>query len=152
VVGHILNGHVTGKIQDTTLKLSDVASVRIGKADFDLADHLAGAALDPVNRQPYYNPFEGPARSQESSPGGTPFRNTPASATGTAQRTRVLFNGEDDLFTNILGAPISVAHYIERVVQQAGGHALASFQDFHKPRKDQACPLSVFNYTYANTG
>jgi hypothetical protein len=147
-----LKGHVRGQVQDAPYKLSDEAPVFLSKADLDLADNCACTAFDPRNRQSDDDSFEGKTRGQESPPSGAPFGDLSGTATSTLKAAWVLFNGENDLLSNVLRAPIPVAHDVQGMIQKAGGHALPSFQDFFKPRKDQACPLLFFNYTYANTG
>jgi hypothetical protein len=152
MIGHVLNGHMAGQIQDASFKLSDETPVFLSKADLYLADRCAYTAFDPRNRQSDDDSFEGKTRSQESPPCGAPFGDLSGPATGTLKAGWVLFNGEDDLLSNVLRAPIPIAHDVQGMIQKAGGHALPSFQDFFKPRKDQACPLLFFNHTYANTG
>jgi len=143
---------VAGQIQDASLKLSDETPVFLGKADLYLADGSAYTAFDPRNSESDDDSLERKSRGQESPPRGAPFGDISGTATGTLKSARVLFNGEDDLLSNVLRAPIPVAHDVQGMIQKAGGHALPSFQDCFKPRKDQACPPLFFNYTYANTG
>jgi len=108
---------VTGQIQDAPFKLSDEAPVFLGKTNLDLPDCVADMTLDPLNRQSYDYPFEGKTRRQESPPGGAAFGDLAGTATGTPQAARVLFNSENDLFSNVLRAPIPVTHDIEGMVQ-----------------------------------
>lgn len=152
MMGHVLNRHMLGKLQDIPFKLPDEAPVVIGKADFDLPDHAAGAALHALDSQFYDNLLEGKARRPEPPVHGPSPDNTSGATTRTSQALRVLLYGEPDLPTHVLRLPMMVAHDVQGMIQKADGHALPSFQDFFKPRKDQACPLLFFNYTYAITG
>jgi hypothetical protein len=63
MMSYILNSHVLGKLKDLSLELSDESPVLNGKADFDLADHSAGATLDTLNGQPHDDLLENEARS-----------------------------------------------------------------------------------------
>jgi hypothetical protein len=116
-MSHILNGHVSGQIQGAPFKLSDVAPVFFCEPDLYLTDHVADMALDPLNRQSYDDPLECETRGQESPPAGAPLGDLPGPATGTSQSAGVLFNRENDLLSNVLRAPIPVAHDVEHVVQ-----------------------------------
>jgi hypothetical protein len=152
VSGYILDGHVTGQIQDTSSKLPDEAPVFLSKADSYLADGIASVAFHPLNLQLDNDAFQGKSRSSKSPPDGTSLDDLARPATGTSKRAGVLLDGKNDRPSYVISLAIPVAHDVENVVQQAGGHALPSFRVSVNSRKDQACPLSVFNCTYGNTG
>jgi len=152
MVRHALNGHVPGKLKDVPLELSDESSVLVGKSNLDLPDHPANPTLDALDSQLDHDLLERKARCSES-PVHRPSSNHVArTTTRTFHMGGILLDGEPDLSPHVLRLAMVISNDVQSVIQKAGGHALTSFQDFFKPRKGQACPLSFFNYPYANTG
>jgi hypothetical protein len=152
MAGDVLNGHTAGKLKDIPLELPDEASVRVGKTDLDLPHHPAGPALDALYRQFDYDLFESKAGRSESPVHACSPNHVAGRATRTCEVRWVLLDRESDLPPHVFRLAMMIPNDVQSVIQQAGGHAWASVQDFKKPRKDQACPLLLFNRTYANTG
>ena len=85
MMGYVLNGHVSGKLKDISFELPDEAPVLIGKADFDLPDHAACAALDALDGQFYNNLLEGKAGRTKPPVDGPSPDHIPGTTTRTAQ-------------------------------------------------------------------
>jgi hypothetical protein len=147
-----LNGHVPAKLEHVPLETPGVSPISICKGNFHLPNHPAAPALDALNSQFDDDLLESKAWRSESPVNGPSPDHVRATTTGIPQGRRVLLNREPDLFSHVLRLAMTVSDDVQGVIQQACGHALPSFQVSFNTRKDQACPLSVFNYTYVDTG
>ena len=156
MASYICHGHVPRQFQYVPLKALGVSPVRVGKSDLYLSNHPTSQAKNPLNGK-LDNRLSQTNRKRHEPPKHCsllPDLSTPAR--GTFKSCWILTNPKDrpSLFKTSMNIMDSTPRHPKTVIEYPRGHAFLAFADsFKKPRRQNACPFSLFNKvrTYAKS-
>ena len=117
VVGDILDGHVPQEFQGVPLKGFGVRHAGIGKANLDLSDDFALAALHPGDRQIQVHRFAANGNRPEATNALPSAKHVFRPASRTATRLPWLLDPENHRTLDILSLPVPVATHPKCMVK-----------------------------------
>src|SRR5208337_1640491 len=125
VLGDVLDGHEAGQFQCVMFKGLGIAPALIRKANPDLSDQTAGLAMDARNLEVNDHGFASDGEGSKRSLGSTTWVYCRRAARRATQRFFPLVDGKVDGSSNEGCPSVDVSPNPERMVQQAGGHAVS---------------------------
>jgi len=125
VLGDVLDGHEAGQFQCVMFKGLGIAPALIRKANPDLSDQTAGLAMDARNLEVNDHGFASDGEGSKRSLGSTTWVYCRRAASRATQRFFPLVDGKVDGSSNEGCPSVDVSPNPERMVQQAGGHAVS---------------------------
>jgi hypothetical protein len=125
-LSHILDRHVSQKLQSISFKAPCITPPLVSKTDSDLTDHIAGHAPNPLNRKHNRDRFQPDGQGLERSLHLPTAGHIPRAAAWTSQLAFLLANLENDSASLVIGPNVIIASDPKSMVQETGGHAWVS--------------------------